>query len=103
MEQTLGKRVMRPGRTRDYTPCLILRDNKNNAKYPSQGVSKSDPFFCFCDRGEERRAAGTKSPWFQFDLLIIPALGAGWGGGGFWLILIQTNSQLGRTHGNNHR
>lgn len=44
----------------------------------------------------------TKSPWFQFDLLIIPA-SEGEVGGGFWLILIQANSQLGRTHGNNHR
>lgn len=61
-------------------------------------------FSVFVTGGRERRAAGTKSPWFQFDLLIILALGGGEGGGGeFWLILIQTNSQLGRTHGNNHR
>lgn len=61
---------MQPERTRDYTPCLTLRD-ESNAKYPRQSAEESGsrihfPVFVTGERGH--RAAGTESPWFQFDL-----------------------------------
>lgn len=73
MKQTLGTRIS-PERTRDRTAALRLRD-ESDAKDPRQSAEESAHrihFPVFGTGGGGRGAAGTQSPWFRLDLLIIP-------------------------------
>lgn len=63
----------------------------------------SNTFFCVCDRRQTK--IKTKSKVTLLFLSIQPDLLDYFSSGvsAFWLVLIQTKSQLGHTHGNNQR